>query len=968
MREHKGQNVPPMSTKSNGRTWWRSLDELEDSEEFRRFVDAEFPSQAPKLLSDVSRRNFLKVMGASMAIMTLAGCRWPEEEIVPFAHRPENSSPGVPKIFASTLEIGGIGTPVLVKSFDGRPIKVDGNGDHPAGSRGSNAITQASVLGLYDPDRSTRPTKGGKITSWSAFTSFVTSQFAALGDGHGLRVLSEASSSPTLLDLRARFGKTFPQANWHEYEAFSRDHEREGLRAATGKPHRAHLLLERATLIVSLGDDILGDHPDAVRLTGEFAEHRRAEDGKMNRLYVAESTVTVTGGAADHRMPMTNQEIADLAMTLHAEVTAGTGQHPIAKELIATRKFSVVTAGPDQPPEVHHAVFLINQTLGNIGWSVVYNEEAERPSYHQDLRDLTKDIADGKVDTLLILGGNPVFNSPGDVDFAGAIAKAKTSIHLSLSFDETAAACTWHAPQAHWLESWGDARTANGTICPVQPLIRPLFEGKTPAELIALASGDQVKKGYDLVRRTWSEMVGELGFEQKWRTALHDGFLAEQGAKVVTPNAVSRTVAAPGERTGGTEVVIRRDTRLHDGRFANLGWLQELPEPATKLTWDNAALVSVADGKKWEVVTNDHLKITRAGKSVTIPVFILPGQARGSVTLHAGNGRARGGRVADGSGTDVYPLFATTGGFTVEKAAGSTKLASTMNHHAIDKVGAKEVEVRAHELLKQATLEEYRKDPEFAKHRHGPDLLSLWKEHEYEGRRWAMMIDLSSCTGCSACVTACQSENNVPVVGKEEVLLGRDMHWLRVDRYFKGDPENPDVGHQPIPCMQCENAPCEQVCPVAATIHSDEGLNDMVYNRCIGTRYCSNNCPYKVRRFNWFKNHDGMSNIEKMQFNPDVTVRARGVMEKCTYCVQRISSAKITADNEGRPIQDGEVLPACAQSCPANAITFGDLNDPESEVRKQADSNRAYSLLEELNVKPRTRYLGRLKNPGESDS
>jgi len=957
-----------MNETNTGRTWWRSLDELEGSEEFKKFVDAEFPSQAPKLLDAVSRRNFLKVMGASMAIMTLAGCRWPEEEIVPFAHRPENTTPGIPKTFASTMELGGIGTPVLVKSYDGRPIKVDGNGEHPAGSRGSTAVTQASVLGLYDPDRATRPTKAGKIQSWSSFDSFISSHFAALSDGSNLRVLSEATSSPTLLDLRARFSKRFLKATWHEYEPFARDNEREGLKAATGKPHRAHLLLKNARLIVSLDDDILGDHPDAVRLTGEFAKHRRAENGEMNRLYVAESTLTVTGGAADHRLPMTVARVTQLAMTLHAEVTAGQGEHPIAKELLATRKFSVVTAGPHLPPEVHHAVFLINLALGNVGWSVVYNEEPERPSYLEDLRALAGDMSAGKVDTLLILGGNPVFNAPGDVDFAGALKKVKTSVHLSLAADETSAFCTWLAPRAHWLESWGDTRTANGTICPIQPLIRPLFTGKTPAELIALATRDQVKKGYDLVRRTWSAMVGEIGFERKWRQALHDGYLPQEGWKVVTPRAVNRTVAAAGEATSGTEVVIRRDGRLHDGRFANLGWLQELPEPATKLTWDNAALVSIADGKKWGVKTNDHVKITRAGKSVTIPVFILPGQAEGSVALYAGNGRTKGGRVADGAGTDVYPLLAGTGGFTVSKAPGHTRLASTMNHHAIDTVGAKEVQLRAHELIKQATLEEYQKDPEFLKHRHGPDLVSLWKEHEYEGRRWAMMIDLSSCTGCSACVTACQSENNVPVVGKDEVLLGRDMHWLRVDRYFMGDPEDPQVGHQPIPCMQCENAPCEQVCPVAATVHSDEGLNDMVYNRCIGTRYCSNNCPYKVRRFNWFLNHDGMSNIEKMQFNPDVTVRARGVMEKCTYCVQRISAARITADNEGRPVADGEVLPACAQSCPAEAIVFGDLNDQKSRVRKLADDNRAYSLLEELNVKPRTRYLARLTNPRGSDS
>jgi MoCo/4Fe-4S cofactor protein with predicted Tat translocation signal len=943
--------------------WWRSLDELQDTDEFCDFVNAEFPSQAPKLLSDVSRRNFLKVMGASMALMTLAGCRWPEEEIVPFAHRPEDTTPGVPKTFASALEIGGVATPVLVKSFDGRPIKVDGNPDHPAGSRGSTAITQASVLGLYDPDRSTRPRKAGKIVPFADFDQFLASHFATQGDGAGLRVLSEAVGSPTLLEMRLRFEGTFGKARWHEYEPFSRDAEIEGLKAATGRPLRAHLDLNRATVIVSLEDDLLGEHPDSVRLTRAFAAHRSASNGEMNRLHVAESTVTVTGGAADHRYVMPSRDVAKLAGELLEQVKSGKATHPIAKDLIENSDGAVVTAGPGQPFRVHHTVFLLNHALGAVGRNVVYTAERERPNHHEDLRALAADMAAGKVETLVILGGNPVFNAPGDVDFAAALTKVKTSIHLGLAVDETGSLATWHAPAAHWLESWSDATAFDGTVTPVQPLIRPLFEGRTPAELIATIIGDGVTKSYDLVRRHWEQVFGEEGFEKSWRQALQDGFFARTAARTVALTVVNDIVAAAGEATGGIEVTIGRDPKIHDGRFANLGWLQELPEPASKLTWDNAALVSVADAAKWNVKTGDHVKVTRGGAAVTIPAFVLPGQAAGSVALHAGNGRPQGGRVAEGSGTNVYPLFAAGGGFTVTKAAGATKLASTMNHHAIDNVGAKEVERRAHDLIRQATLEEYKKDPEFAKHAHGPALVSLFKEHEYEGHRWAMMIDLSSCTGCSACVTACQSENNVPVVGKEEVLIGRDMHWLRVDRYFKGDPEEPEVGHQPIPCMQCENAPCEQVCPVAATVHSDEGLNDMVYNRCIGTRYCSNNCPYKVRRFNWFLNHDGMSDIERMRFNPDVTVRARGVMEKCTYCVQRINAVKIDARNAGREIEDGEVLPACAQSCPAEAIVFGDLSDPESRVRKLADSQRAYGLLEELNVKPRTRYLARLKNP-----
>ena len=958
--------------KATGRSWWRSLDERADSPEFRKFVEAEFPSEAPKLLDDVSRRQFLKVMGASMALLTLAGCRWPEEEIVPYSHRPAGAVPGQAKEFASTMELGGVGFPVIARSYDGRPVKVDGNPDHPASLGASTAMVQASILELYDPDRSRGPRRAGKSASFLDFEEFARTRFAGLENGGaGFRVLSEASSSPTLAALKAQLATRFPKAVWVEYEPFSREAEREALEGI----RRAHLKLDAADVIVSLDDDFLGDHPDAVALTRAFAARRRP-DGKMNRLHVVESAMTVTGGMADHRYPMKPSAIAALASKLHEEITAGAATHPVAADLLAHPGTSVVTAGENASPDLHRLAFALNRALGNVGKTVEYTMLAapsklgSRPAHRQALADLVAEMGRGEVSTLLILGGNPVFAKPGAVGFAEALKKVGTSIHLSLYRDETSALCTWHLNRAHWLESWGDALAWDGSRCLVQPLIRPLYEGRTPIEVLATVLGLPERKGYDLVRSTWQGVLGGIGFEKPWRKALHDGFLAGSAAKPATApgSAVVPEIAAAA--SDGWELVVKRDPKLSDGRFANLGWLQELPEPVTKLTWDNAALLSPTDADRMGIRSGDHIEVgVKAGDytaSVTLPAHVQPGQAAGTVIVFAGNGRPAGGRVATGSGVDVYPLLTSeTPAVTVKKAGGRTELACTQDHHAIDAVGKREVDRRLHELIREATLEEYRADPEFAKHAgpHHPPLVSLFPDHEYNGRKWGMMIDLNSCTGCAACVTACQSENNVPVVGRNEVIAGRDMHWLRVDRYYGGDPVAPNVAHQPIPCMQCENAPCEQVCPVAATVHTDEGLNDMVYNRCIGTRYCSNNCPYKVRRFNWFKNHKGQTTIEKMKFNPEVTVRGRGVMEKCTYCVQRISAARITAENEGRAVKDGEAVPACAQACPANAITFGDLNDPESRVAKAAKDKRAYGLLEELNVKPRTKYMARVRNP-----
>jgi molybdopterin-containing oxidoreductase family iron-sulfur binding subunit len=591
----------------------------------------------------------------------------------------------------------------------------------------------------------------------------------------------------------------------------------------------------------------------------------------------------------------------------------------------------------------------------------------------------------GKVDTLIVLGGNPLYTAPADLNFAEAFKKAATRIHLGLYRDETARQCAWHLPQAHFLESWADARAYDGTYSVVQPLIEPLHGGVSAIELAALLAGIESPKGYDLVRQTFQKIAGP-GWESKWAMTLREGILDKSESPAATPPIVQQPSKPPAEKAAATpansqlEIVFCRSAAVYDGRYANNGWLQELPDPMTKLTWDNAALVSPATAAKLGIAHGAVVRLTFGGRTVQMPAYVMPGQAAGSVAVALGYGRTAAGKVGGSKaddvppvGVDVYCLRTTAAmdfgtGLSVEPTGREHRLALTQDHHAIDTVGLSSRAERLGELIREQTLADHKEHPDAVKHAvHHPPLESLWNEHEYGPHRWGMTIDLSKCIGCNACVVACQSENNVPVVGKDRVLAGREMHWIRVDRYFQGEPDNPRSVHQVVACHHCENAPCEQVCPVAATVHSHEGLNDMVYNRCVGTRYCSNNCPYKVRRFNYFNYHKDLEGHEKevlkLIYNPEVTVRSRGVMEKCTYCVQRIQATKIIAKNAGRPIADGEIRTACQQVCPAQAIEFGDLADPASRVAKARAAGRAYEMLAELNVKPRTSYLARIRNP-----
>jgi len=946
-----------------------------------------------------SRRDMLKLMGASAALAGLAACRWPEQRIVPFASRPEGRLPGMPDRYATTVEIGGVGRGLLVTCCDGRPIKVEGNANHTESGGATDVFCQAAVLELYDPDRSRefvlREKGKRQVKSRDEFLAVVAALAARLREkgGAGLAVLAEPSSSVSLADLRTRLMQACPQAKWHEWDPLSRDNERAGTSMAFGRPYRVHLALARATAIISLDSDFLMTHPASVHYTRDFASRRRTDNG-LSRLTVVEGGHTVTGSMADHRHAVRPDLIPLVAAGLAVEIlpasqSAADGvrsacrEHAVgfvpelARELLAVGGSSVIVAGPGQPPEVHALVHLVNCALGSAGQTVLYVPEPDptRPSHLDSLRALCRDLAVGAVDTLLILGGNPVFDAPADLDFARTLAKAPASLRLGLYEDETSQLCTWHVPMAHFLESWGDAGAHDGTISLVQPLILPLYGGMSRDEILSTLVDQPPLPGHDIVRRALSP-VWPSDFDTHWQRALHDGVVSETRYAEEIPAAAGGVLdtlltqaARPPAALSTADVVVlfSPGDSVLDGRYANNAWLQERPDPMTHLTWGNAALVAPRLAAGRGLSDGEVVRLTAGSRSIEVPVFILPGQEISTVTLSLGYGRRSGGRIAEGTGVDAYPLRTAAGmrwaAARMETTGRRVALATTQEHFAIDAVGFRERERRAGMLVRELDRPEHPARPPAEKDEgHALPLISLWKEHLSAGHRWGMAIDLSACTGCGVCVVACQAENNIPVVGKDQVARGREMHWMRVDRYFVGPPDSPRTLHQPVACQQCENAPCEQVCPVGATQHSHEGLNDQSYNRCIGTRYCANNCPYKVRRFNWFNNHRTMAEVQKMVFNPEVTVRSRGVMEKCTYCVQRIEAVKIAARNERRPVVDGEIVPACAQACPAQAIVFGDLNDPKSRVRRLHDDPRAYAMLGELNVRPRTIYLARRRN------
>jgi MoCo/4Fe-4S cofactor protein with predicted Tat translocation signal len=1132
--------------KKRGREFWQSLEELAGTEEFEELLHREFPQHAAEWDEGADRRTFLKLMGASLALAGLAGCSYqPPETIVPYVRQPEEIVPGKALYFATAMPFPGGAAPLLVRSYMGRPTKVEGNDLHPASLGAADVYAQASILNLYDPDRSETIINRGEVRTYTGFLGEMATLLEGqrAKQGAGLRFLTETVTSPTLgaqmRDILARF----PGARWYQWEPAGANNGSLGVRQALGDFATPIYNFAAADRVLSLDSNFLECGPGALRYARDFASRRRPLDGdarEICRLYALETTPTNTGYFADNRLAVRPSEFAGVAGAIAAGVGAGgtaTVSAPAAAfvnavvaDLKAAGGACLVIAGDEQPAEIHALAHRMNAALGAVGKTVNYVEPLEENPTDQsnDLRTLVSEIDAGAVDILVIVGGNPVYTSPADLKLdAARMKKVALAVHLSQYDDETSELCHWHIPETHYLETWGDARAYDGTLTIQQPLITPLYNGKSAYELLAAFTDNPDRRGYDIVRQYWmtqgrgalmagasaaanpaaganrpaaqggissngatagaaaaqsptpagtgpvTPTQGSSGtassttaaasttaataspeFERAWRKALNDGFVANtarkargggaggggnaaQGGATAAGGAAATaaggaaaaqpTPAAPAQPSGGAgqyEIVFRTDPSVYDGRFANNGWLQELPKPLTKLTWDNVAIISPATAEKLGVGTTpdgavaesprrvnrltakggeidaETLRLTFKGRALpdknnpehadmSVPVFILPGQPDGVVTVQLGYGRWRSGRVGGNKregkrGFNAYDLRTTDAlwsgtGLGVEVTGDSYSLASTQIHFRME----------GREIVRHGTFAEWRRDPALlpdreqkkeppqpaGENRAPEEGESIYPEYDYSeheemgrrGYKWGMSIDTATCVGCNACVVACQAENNIPVVGKGQVARSREMHWLRVDAYFRGAVDAPDgVYFMPVPCMHCENAPCEPVCPVHATVHSAEGLNDMVYNRCVGTRYCSNNCPYKVRRFNFLLYQDWDTPSLKMARNPEVSVRSRGVMEKCTYCVQRIEYAKIEAEKEGRKVRDGEVKTACQATCPTEAIVFGDLNDPASRVAKLQAQKRRYDLLADLNTRPRTTYLASVRNPSEA--
>jgi molybdopterin-containing oxidoreductase family iron-sulfur binding subunit len=1072
MRDHI-LSLQDGETPRRGKKYWRSLDELADTPIFREFVAREFPQQAEAWHDPVERRTFLKLMGASLALAGLSGCVFqPPEKIVPYVNQPENYVPGKSLFFATAAPVYGVATPILVRSNEGRPTKIEGNPDHPnnrpvdfpaedpirdpRGSSATDIYTQASILSLYDPDRSQTLTFREDIRTWTAFVGEMRS---ALDEqrpkqGAGIRFLTESIISPALNAQMRAVLTAFPQAKWHQYEPANNDNARTAAVAAFGQPVHTTYKFDLAQRILSLDCDFLSPtFPGYLRYSREFIGRRRVNDNyrEMNRLYVVETTPSNTGAMGDHTWEVKPSELETIAKTIAARIVPNFPAvsapanlpwiEPLVRDLQQQNGASIVIAGENQPPVIHALAHAMNNALGNVGKTVFYTDplEANSVDQRQSLQDLVNDLDGGRVELLVIIGGNPVYNSPADFMFLERMQKARLRVHLSQYKDETSQWSHWHVPAAHYLESWGDTRSYDGTVTIMQPLIEPLYDGKTPYELLAIFSDQYDRKPYEIVKTFWQTERSRLGtaagtqpqasptpqaagrnnnqqqqqqsggqpaaapaatpapsadFETWWRQSIHDGFVENSAlpAKTVSFNAdwnnqAFATTSQPAA-SGTFELVFRPDPSVYDGRFANNGWLQELPKPLTKVTWDNVALISphsaqqlvgdtqnrgAVEGREHYVPMADL--VDQQGRTLRVPLWIQPGQPDGVITIYLGYGRRLAGRVGSGTadqpvGFDAYKIRSSyapwfTSGIRVQSAPGKYLLATTQLHFNLEDP---EFAREERDIVRSETLEHYLRGEHHDEHAHP----SLYPDYPYTDQApnapnyaWGMAIDLNNCIGCNACTIACQSENNIPVVGKKEVVRSREMHWIRVDTYFSGfDPNHPEgVNFMPVPCMHCENAPCEPVCPVHATVHSAEGLNDMVYNRCVGTKYCSNNCPYKVRRFNFFLYQDWDTPTYQLMRNPEVSVRSRGVMEKCTYCVQRIQNGKIQAELEDRRVRDGEIVTACQAVCPTEAIVFGDINDPNSRVTKLKASQRNYSLLGELNTRPRTTYLSQLKNP-----
>jgi MoCo/4Fe-4S cofactor protein with predicted Tat translocation signal len=1016
---------------------WRDASEREGKFAAGEAVHNEFADGASEFPDDLSRRHFLKVAGASLAVAAVAGCDYvPQTKIVPYVNPPAADVPGQPTFYATAMPMSGFGYGVLAESHEGRPTKIEGNPDHPASLGRTNVFMQASVLQLYDPQRAREVTFGGQSSTWDLFLAALRDRLDArqAAGGKGVALLIGRTSSPTMLALLAELQKRYPALAVHQYEPIDR--------SVTGPWPRYDF--EKAKVILSLDSDFLFEEPGSIHYAMKFADGRRVRHDRatMNRLYVVEGSYSMTGSMADHRLAVRPSEVAPIAAAIAKElgVPGITPTNPpppdrlaawitaVAADLRQAGNAGLVVPGVFQSAEVHTLALVINQKLTSFQNCVDYYDPWTAPLGVRSLAALAADMRSGATDTLLVLGGNPAYDAPADLHFADELehfsrsgdANGKGyrnfSAHLGLYDDETAYRCQWNLPESHYLEAWGDIRGYEGTAAIIQPLILPLYPSKSVTELLDTMLG-RSRGGYEIVRSYWESLNIYNPFEPWWQESLRKGMIASsRGSNSTTPLNYTAAISSPAVRRKNAdevELVFRPDPAIYDGQFATLGWLQECPKPFTKLTWDNAALISPAMAKRRGLIDGDMVRLSLRGESLECAVLVLPGHADGCVTLHLGYGRERAGEVGNGRGFNANrlrfgdsPWFAP--GATLTPLPGQRyTFAVTRSHHAMDAVGdtfAKDagtgllrpedvetpktsdydIEVHNRKLVRVMDLSQYSDDPAETIRRLGGEaeehepLLSLYPGWDYsKGMQWGMSIDLNSCIGCNACVVACVAENNIATVGKEQVIKQREMHWIRIDDYFAGDENDPRVFHEPVPCQQCENAPCEVVCPVGATTHSEDGLNEMTYNRCVGTRYCSNNCPYKVRRFNFLLFSDETTPSIQGQRNPEVTVRSRGVMEKCTYCVQRLRRTKIEIEkmqvqleSQGRfeqvPALQRKMLEslqtACQQACPTNAIVFGDKNDPASAVATLKREPLDYSLLTELTTVPRTTYLARLTN------
>lgn len=976
MTSRTPKSYPRLVLPETGGGWWCSLDDRRQDAGAPERED-EFPQWSRQGVP-LHRRDFMKLLGASMALAGVGGCSKPaDEHIVPYVHPPEAGTQDEARHYATAVSLNGYGLGVIGSNYSGRPVKLEGNPDHPASHGRTDTFTQAEILQLWDPERSKLVSRQGVGASWDDLLGEASGRLQALKarGGAGVRVLTGNITSPSLSAQLQTLQKRFPQAQVHHYEPVCDDHAVQGAELAFGRPLQTHFQIEKASRILSLEADFLDPGPDQVRYAKQFAKARkRGEQGRhdMVRLYALEACPTLTGAAADHRKSLRAAEIETVARHI-AQRLGGSVEAPeklpvsarwldaAVEDLRQAGSTALVATGRRQPPAVHALVHWINDRLGAAGHTVTYREPVAAAARHMEsLRELARDMQAGQVDTLFILDSNPVYSAPADIDFAHALAQVPLTIHLGLYADETARWCRWHVPMAQVLESWGDVRASDGTVTIQQPLVAPLYSGRTAQQLIAVANGNVTDSARELVRSHWQRQWGEE-FEQRWRRALRTGLVEDTAAPTVaatvSPDLLQR-LPSPTLAPRGLEIGFIPDGSIWDGRYANNGWLQELPKPMSQLTWDNAALISPITAEQLGIENEQLLELRYHGRTLRAPAWLTPGHSEGAVTLSLGYGREAGAPLASGKGFNANRLRGSEApwfdhGLEVQRLDETYPLATTQAHH------------RLHDrhMIKETTLEHFLRNPLFAQHGPPGPPPTLYPGYAYEGHAWGMVVNLNTCIGCNACTIACQAENNIPVVGKEQVRLSREMHWIRVDRYYKGPIDEPETYFQPVPCMHCEHAPCEVVCPVGATLHDSEGLNVQVYNRCIGTRFCSNNCPYKVRRFNFLQYADRQSPSLKAQRNPEVTVRMRGVMEKCTYCVQRIEHARIGARREQRSLQEQDLQTACQQVCPADAIVFGDTNNPASQVSKEKAAPLDYVMLEELNTRPRTSYTAKLRNP-----